>query len=150
MSTRRLLAILLVAVLSPPVIADGLIFARSKQEFPEAMLTLQESIRAHGYTISRVQRVDVGLTKMGYATDRYRIVFFAKLDEMRILTDQHPELVPYLPTSISIFAEGRQTLLVAVDPARYKSFLANQNSAILLDRCASDIRSILDDVSRAE
>ena len=65
------------------MIATDLIMARSHEKFPEAMLTLQESIAAHGYTVSRVQRIDIGLTGMGYKTDKYRIVFAGKIDYPR-------------------------------------------------------------------
>ena len=43
-----------------PADAEQLLMARSVEPFPEAMLDLQESIRAHGYAVTRVQRVDVG------------------------------------------------------------------------------------------
>jgi hypothetical protein len=59
-------------------IAEEIVMTRSVLAFPEAMLALQESIRAHGYTVSRVQRIDIGLTGMGYKTDKYRIVFAGK------------------------------------------------------------------------
>ena len=84
-----------------PVAAEDLLAARSTQSFPEAMLMLQESIREHGYTVSRVQRVDIGLTNMGYQTDKYRVVFFGKIDEVRELSNRHPEMIPYLPVEIS-------------------------------------------------
>jgi len=54
----------------PVANAEDIVMARSTLAFPEAMLALQESIREHGYTLSRVQRVDIGLTGMGYKTDK--------------------------------------------------------------------------------
>ena len=45
--------------------ANDLLMVRSQQSFPEAMLTLQTSIKDHGYQIVRVQRIDIGLTGMG-------------------------------------------------------------------------------------
>jgi len=71
---RRRAGLLLAALLAwaaLPAAADELTMVRSVQPFPEAMLTLQEAIKAQGYTITRVQRVDVGLTRMGYKTDLY-------------------------------------------------------------------------------
>ncbi len=96
--------------------ADNLLMARTSLNFPEAMLKLQDSIRSHGYTVSRVQRVDIGLTKSGYTTDKYRVVFFGKADLVRRLSDEYPQLIPYLPFKIAIFAEGEETLIVAANP----------------------------------
>ena len=45
--------------------AENLTMARTKQTFPEAMLKLQETIGDLGYTVSRVQRIDIGLTSSG-------------------------------------------------------------------------------------
>ncbi len=70
----RVLSIILLCFAATTSASD-LLMVRSQQGFPEAMLTLQTSIREHGYAISRVQRIDIGLTGMGYKTDKYRIVF---------------------------------------------------------------------------
>jgi len=99
--------------------ADNLLMARTSLSFPEAMLKLQDSIRNHGYTVSRVQRVDIGLTKSGYTTDKYRVVFFGKADLVRRLSDEYPQLIPYLPFKIAIFAEGEETLIVAANPREF-------------------------------
>ncbi len=96
--------------------ADDLLMARTNRDFPEAMLKLQDSIRNHGYTVSRVQRVDIGLTHSGYVTDKYRVVFFGKADLVTRLSNNYPQLIPYLPFKIAIFAEGDETLIVAANP----------------------------------
>jgi uncharacterized protein (DUF302 family) len=122
---------------------------RSVLPFPEAMLALQESIAAHGYTVSRVQRIDVGLTGMGYKTDKYRIVFAGKIDEIRQLTAKSPELTPYLPPKVSIFAEGEQTILVTINPRIYAEIAGDAIDPVIFDRWESDLRSIFYDVSIA-
>jgi len=96
--------------------ADDLLMARTRLSFPEAMLKLQDSIREQGYTVSRVQRVDIGLTTSGYATDKYRVVFFGTAELIKRLSDNYPQLIPYLPFKIAIFAEGEETLLIAANP----------------------------------
>lgn len=101
---------------STPSQANGLLMARTNLEFPEAMLRLQDNIRSHGYTITRVQRVDIGLTKSGYVTDKYRVVFFGKAKLITRLSNKYPQLIPYLPFKIAIFAEGDETLIVAANP----------------------------------
>ena len=118
-----LLLLLVVWQLPVIAIAEDLMMTRSVLAFPEAMLALQESIAAHGYTVSRVQRIDIGLTGMGYETDKYRVVFAGKIEEIRQFTDKAPQLTPYLPPKIAIFAEGEDTILVAANPLLLSEFL---------------------------
>ena len=129
--------------------AEEMIMIRSVLPFPEAMLALQESIAAHGYTVSRVQRIDIGLTGMGYKTDKYRVVFAGKIDEIRELTSKSPELTPYLPPKVSIFAEGEQTVLVTINPRIYAEIAGDAIDPVIFDRWESDLRSIFYDVSTA-
>lgn len=95
--------------------------ARTKQNFPEAMLKLQETILKYDYLISRVQRIDIGLTKSGYATDKYRIVFFGSAKDIALISKNYPHLIPYIPWKIAIFAEQQDTLLVAADPMQFSN-----------------------------
>lgn len=129
--------------------AEDMIMMRSVQPFPEAMLALQQSIAEHGYTVSRVQRIDVGLTGMGYETDKYRIVFAGKIDEIRMLTENAPQLLPYMPPKISIFAEGDQTVLVTINPLLYGQIAGDAIDPVFFARWESDLRSIFHDVSSA-
>lgn len=150
---RQILKYLLLAFsllqLSAPVSAEDLIMTRSVLAFPEAMLALQESIAAHGYTVSRVQRIDIGLTGMGYETDKYRVVFAGKIEEIRQFTDKAPQLTPYLPPKISIFAEGEQTVLVTINPQQYGKIAGDAIDPAIFDRWESDLRSIFSDVNNA-
>ena len=130
--------------------AEELLMARSLQPFPETMLALQESIHAHGYTVSRVQRVDVGLTGMGYKTDKYRIVFAGKIDEIRQLSKKAPQLTPYLPPKVAIFAEGSQTILVSANPQLYAEIAGDAVDPVIFDRWENDLRSIFNDISKME
>ena len=135
--------------MSALVSAEEIVITRSVLAFPEAMLALQESIRAHGYTVSRVQRIDIGLTGMGYKTDKYRIVFAGKIDEIRELTEKAPQLTAYLPPKISIFAEGDQTVLVTINPRLYADIAGDGIDPIIFAHWESDLRSIFHDVSTA-
>ena len=149
---KQLASIILVWLLlciSLPASAEEIVIARSVLAFPEAMLALQESIRAHGYTVSRVQRIDIGLTGMGYKTDKYRIVFAGKIDEIRELTEKAPQLTAYLPPKISIFAEGDQTVLVTINPRLYADIAGDGIDPIIFAHWESDLRSIFRDVSMA-
>lgn len=95
--------------------------ARTKQTFPEAMLKLQDTIRNFDYTISRVQRIDIGLTASGYATDKYRIVFFGTEKEISLITKKYPHLIPYIPWKIAIFAEQQDTLVITSNPMEFSN-----------------------------
>jgi len=110
---KRLFGFLLMFAIAFPANAEQLMMVRVKQSFPETMLKFQEVIKEHGYKLSRVQRVDIGLTNMGYKTDKYRIVFFGKLEQNRWIVEKHPELIAYLPIKVAIYAEEQDTLMVA-------------------------------------
>ena len=78
----------------------------------KAKLVLQENT----FTVAHVQRCDGGLRQMGYHTDNYKIIFFGRLEEVREVTKAHPELMPFLPLKLAVFAENDETLLSTVNP----------------------------------
>ncbi len=131
------------------VIATDLIMARSHEKFPEAMLTLQTSIKDHGYTVARVQRIDIGLTGMGYKTDKYRVVFVGKKEEIQYLTKKYPQLTPYMPPKVSIFAEEGDTVIVTANPAIYREMIDDDKDKQIFDRWENDIYSVFKDFSMA-
>lgn len=101
--------------------AEQLMMTRTKQNFPEAMLKLQETLRDFNYTVSRVQRIDIGLTNSGYETDKYRIVFFGTEKEVALISKEYPHLIPYIPWKIAIFAEQQDTLLLTSNPMHFSN-----------------------------
>lgn len=145
---QNILATLALALLTS--LAHGaeerLLMMRSTQSFPEAMLALQKTLGEYGYTISRVQRVDIGLTGSGFQTDKYRIVFFGKPEEIRNLTAAHPELIPYLPLKMTLFAEQEDTLLVALDPTALSEIVPTEEFHYRLQRWKNDLLSIMDEL----
>ena len=146
------LLILSLPVMANPfaaVIASDLIMARSHEKFPEAMLTLQTSVKEHGYTVARVQRIDIGLTGMGYKTDKYRVVFVGKKDEIQYLTKKYPDLTPYMPPKVSIFAEDDDTVIVTVNPVVYKEMINDEEDRRIFDRWENDVYSVFKDFSTA-
>jgi uncharacterized protein (DUF302 family) len=140
---RQLAAIVLLIMAAAGAQAEELIMVRSPRPFTEAINQLQIAIQEHGYTVQRVQRVDVGLTQSGFKTDAYRLVFFGKHDELRALADQHPELLPYLPLKIVIFAEENTTLAFTNNPALLGTFFKDATLAVHFRRWEKDVRSIL-------
>jgi uncharacterized protein (DUF302 family) len=131
-------------------VAGDLLMVRTQQTFPEAMLTLQTSIREHGYEITRVQRIDIGLTGMGYKTDKYRVVFVGKPEEIEYLVNKHPVLAAYMPPQISIFAEQGETVLVTANPQVYAEMIDDEADKVLFRRWESDIYSVFDDLRAAD
>lgn len=113
---KQLLTLALVYLFSSQGYATDLHMARSSASFPETMLKLQETITNTGYKVSRVQRVDIGLTSSGYQTDKYRVVFYGKAEEVTELSKKYPFIIPYLPLKIAIFSEGEETLMIASSP----------------------------------
>lgn len=136
--------------LTANVYATDLFMVRSQQKFPEAMLSLQQSIGEHGYKVTRVQRIDVGLTAKGYKTDKYRVVFLGKVDEIHYLINKYPMMAAYLPPKVSIFAEGSSTMIVTANPAVYADLVEDQEDKLLFKRWESDIYSVFKDVREAE
>ena len=127
------------------VYAQDLLISRSKQEFPEAMANLQNAITKKGYKISRVQRIDEGLKKLGYQTDKYRVVFFGKAKEINDLSNRFPNLLPYLPLNIAIFAENDDTLATTFNPQMLKSYYPEAELIPVFDRWEKDLHDILED-----
>ncbi|MDH5570660.1 MAG: DUF302 domain-containing protein [Gammaproteobacteria bacterium] len=127
-----------------------LFMVRSNQGFPETMSHLQEAIKKQGYTLSRVQRVDVGLTKSGFSTDKYRVVFFAKNDELQFLSDNHPEIIPYLPLKIAIFAENNETILISTDPSVFIDLYSSADLQPYFTRWAKDLKMIFEYIQYTE
>jgi len=144
----RLLALCLMLGVNHAAASEELLMARIARPFPEAMNNLQETIRAKGYVVSRVQRVDVGLTASGFATAEYRIVFFGKPVEIHELSRAYPEFIPYLPLTIVVFAEGDDTLILTTDPLMLGEFFTKPELLARFEIWERDVRAIFDEVSR--
>lgn len=143
--TRFLIAALLLG-LSATTSADQLLMIRSNLSFPEAMLALQNAITTRGYKVTRVQNVDQGLSKTGYQTDNYKVVFYGKPEEVAQLAAKHPELIPYLPFNVAIFAEQGGTILVTSHPGALADFFPNPELGAVFLRWESDLNAIFNEV----
>lgn len=146
----RYLTVVALMFFSASSMAADLLMVRTKQNFPEAMLTLQTSIKDHGYEVTRVQRIDVGLTGMGYKTDKYRVVFVGKPKEIQYLVNKYPVLAAYMPPQISIFAEHDETVLVTANPMIYAEMITDEADKVLFRRWESDVHSVFDDIRSAD
>ena len=146
----KVMTIIVMSCISVATLASDLLMVRTQQNFPEAMLALQTSVKEHGYSVTRVQRIDIGLTGMGYKTDKYRIVFVGKPEEIQYLINKYPVLAAYMPPKVSIFAEKSETVLVTANPKIYADMIDNEKDKILFKRWESDIYSVFDDMRNAE
>ena len=124
-------------------LAGDLLITRIEQNFPEAMSDLQAEIKKQGFQLSRVQRVDIGLEAMGYKTDKYRVVFYGNLAEMRKLIQHNPLMIAYLPLSIAIFAENDATILVAANPEIYLEDVSLEEDKKILKKWSESLQSLL-------
>ncbi len=126
--------------------AQDILTVRSSLGFDQAISFLQNNIESHGYSVSLVQRCDRGLNNSGHETDLYRVIFLGKRDEIRRLSKQHPELIPYLPLKIAIFAEGQHTILSTINPAALDTLFDDETLRDQFRRWEADLRSILYEV----
>ncbi len=152
MTTRRhhhCIAIVLLSMLSLPLQAQNILTVRTDLSFDFAMSFLKNNIASHGYTVAHVQRCDHGLNGAGHETDLYRVIFLGKHDEIRRLTRERPELIPYLPLKIAVFAEGEYTILSTINPTALNVFFSDDSLRAQFRRWENDLRSILNEVQNS-
>lgn len=130
--------------------ADEMLIIRSSQNFESTMTLLQNTIAEHGYKVTKVQRVDVGLEAKGYKTDRYRVVFYGKPGEIETLAAKYPKLIPYLPLSVAIFAEESSTIITTARPSLLKKFYPETELKPIFERWEKDLLEIMDNVREAK
>ena len=145
----RLLIAALLLGLAAAAGADQLLMIRSSQPFPETMSALQNAISDWGYKVTRVQNVDIGLSKIGYKTDNYKVVFYGKAEEVAQLVEKHPELIPYLPLNIVIFAEGDDSIVLTTNPRQLGNFFDKPELQKIFSRWEQDTRAVFDALSKA-
>ena len=139
-------AVWLALLLCMPAAADDLLMARVNRMFPEAMTLLQSAISSRGYTVTRLQQVNENLQRREFQSDMYRVVYFGKLEEVRRATAKNPDLIPFLPLNITIFAEGDQSILVASHPQMLQEFFPDPELKALFERWEKDMVEIMDEV----
>ena len=139
----------LALLLCAPVTAGDLMMARVNRLFPEAMTLLQSAISSRGYTVTRLQQVNENLQRREFKSDMYRVVYFGKYEEVRQATARNPNLIPFLPLNITIFAEGDQAILVTSHPQMLRDFFPDPELKPLFERWEKDMLEIMDEVREA-
>lgn len=110
------LATAICVVSNTAVATEDILTARTSSDFESTLEKSKLVLEEHNFTVAHVQRCDGGLRQMGYHTDNYKIIFFGRLEEVREVTKAHPELMPFLPLKLAVFAEKDETLLSIVNP----------------------------------
>lgn len=128
---------------SLPAQANNLMMARSKLPFSEAETQLKAQIEAHGYTVSSTKRIDIDLVAIGMSEGAYRVIQFGRPAEIEKLTRMYPEMIPFLPLQIVIFAEWEETLFVTLSPSFYAQIASQSDLIPIYTRWAQDLGSIL-------
>lgn len=148
MSRVSRIVALLVVLLSPLQVSAGqtTLMARTGMPFDQALTAVQELLGEYGYTVAHIQKCDGGMAKFGYHSDKYQLVFFGKLEEVRRVSHAHPELIPFLPLKLAVFAEGKETVVVALDPLELGRYLPDPHLQIQLARWHSDLTSMLAEI----
>lgn len=139
---------LMLSLFAGLVQAQPTLMTRTGMKFEDAIDVLNQTLGEYGYTVAHVQRCDGGMTDFGYKSDFYRVVFFGKLDEVRRLSQSHPELVPFLPLKILLFAEKDETVLVALNPLDLARHFEAEDLQVQFQRWNSDLRAILEEMRR--
>ena len=150
MKSFRLALFLLLTAFALPAQSDQMLIIRAQQAYPEAMATLQNAISSRGYKITRVQNIDVGITKTGHTIDYYKVVFYGNPEEVAQITREHPELIPYLPLNIVIFAEDANTVVATNRPSVLAEFFPDPALKPMFMRWEADLIKILDEVREAQ
>ena len=146
---RKTAWLLLLAALSTLAHADNMLMSRIPMRAEIVLEYVKTSIEEHGYAVAHVQLCDGGMADFGYKSDTYRVVFFGKVEETRMISARYPELVSYLPLKIAVIAERDETLLTVLNPEALEPFFVAREVQVQLGRWASDLNSIFDDVRRA-
>lgn len=142
--------VLLILFMSSSARAENMIMLRVDQSFDNTMILMKEKLNEYGYKIAHIQKCDGGLTDSGYKTDLYKSIFFGKFEEMRNLTNSHPELIPYLPLKIAVMQEKDTILLVSLNPTILSEFFSNKELQIQFGRWESDIRAIFKELENTK
>lgn len=130
--------------------SEYLLMWRMPLKAPIALEYLTTSLEEHGYTVAHLQKCDGGMQDFGYESDFYRVVFFGKVEEVRKLSNNYPELIPYLPLKMVVFAEKDETVLTILNPLGLMKYFPSQTLHTHFRRWHNDINSIFRDMDMAD
>lgn len=138
--SRIIIVLLVTGTLST---CDQLENAQTRNDFADVMFELQTNIQSKGYQVSRVQQVDVGMEKAGYDIAEYRVVFFAKPNEVKTVLKKYPEFASFLPLSITIYREEEMTRLVGMPFALPRAHATSKELKAMIETWEKDTADII-------
>jgi hypothetical protein len=135
-------------ILSSSVFAghDQLLIERVNAKFSYSWLALDKTIKAHNYKAAYLQRCDFAMNERHYKSDKYRILFFGKYDEMKSMSEKYPEMTPFFPLKITVMEEGTHSLLIATPPIALLPLVKTNKDRMTIFRWNEDMQSILSQV----
>ena len=74
------------------------------------------------------------------------MVYFGKYEEIKAIPAMQPELIPFLPLNITIFAEGDQAILVTSHPRTLQKIFPVAKLKPVFERWEKDMLAIMDEV----
>jgi uncharacterized protein (DUF302 family) len=106
-TVRFILAIsVLFVILKPAYAADDLIVTKkSIQDYTNAMSAVQMGLEEKGFKVQFVQRIDIGLAKAGYHSDKYRIVFFMPKKGVASVLSKCADLADMFPLKVTVYQD---------------------------------------------
>ncbi len=149
---RIMLSCLLIGAqwLSGTVAADEMLMLRLNMKADLAVEYLKTAVEEHGYSVAHIQLCDGGMKDFGYKSDTYRVVFFGKIEEVRQISETHPEFVAYVPLKMTVVAEGDEAVMSIVNPQTFNQYYrGDEQMRIQFARWYNDIRSIFVDMGKA-
>lgn len=126
--------------------ANSVIMEKTSYDFSHTWLNLQKYTKKQGYTVSFKQRCDLGLKKVHYDSNKYRVLFFGKYQEIKDITSRNPEITPHLPlsiTSIEGYDDENITTLVSASPKAWLSLVKSKQDKAIVNQWHLDILQII-------
>ena len=126
---------------------DKILLAHTSHDFDTTLAMVKKQLAAKNYKIAHVQHCDNGLKKMGYEVNKYQVVFFGRIDEVRELTTKHAELAPFLPFKLLIYVEGDKTAISIMNPEILKPMVTDEALVAKFEQWKHDFVDILEQSS---
>lgn len=140
----RIIILCIGIFLSPLTLAEDIVTVDSKAPFAEAITKLQDSVLRSGYEISIIQRCDYGLKQAGFDTEKYRVVYFGRHEEVKAISDAYPGLAPFLPLRILVMGKGNTSSLSVMNPALFLETVTDPTLIKIVKRWQGDVMGLLE------
>ena len=125
-----------------------ILLAHTSHDFDSTLTTVKKQLTAKGFQIAHVQYCDNGLKKMGYQVNKYQVIFFGRIDEIREITTKHAELAPFLPFKVLVYIENDKTVISIMNPEMLKPMIKDKALATKLKQWKNEFVAILEQSSK--